>query len=216
MGRAPFHGNAGDGRARRGGTGRSSASSWSYMAASSAIGALGPVPLHVAGKSERRKVRGRRQRGATTPSSADELCEMEFLGMIVCAARAENGRVLRSAGYRAHDLLRSVWRSPSLGNRSGRSAFFFGFAPHLDQEPARILRDEGISGLNALSLLEAVGRGAEEDRVRPSDSKEAIHAESMHQNPRSAIQQTRSDGSFRIVDGVREVTDQPITHLISL
>jgi uncharacterized protein len=31
----------------------------------------------------------------------------------------------------------------------------------LDQEPARILRDEGIAGLNALSLLEAVGRGAE-------------------------------------------------------
>lgn len=38
---------------------------------------------------------------------------------------------------------------------------FFGFAPYLDQEPARILRDEGISGLNALSLLEAVGRGSE-------------------------------------------------------
>jgi uncharacterized protein len=32
-------------------------------------------------------------------------------------------------------------------------ALFFGFAPYLDQEPARILRDEGISGLNALSLL---------------------------------------------------------------
>jgi uncharacterized protein len=42
---------------------------------------------------------------------------------------------------------------------------FFGFAPYLDQEPARLLRDEGISGLNALSLLEAVGRGAE----RPSE-----------------------------------------------
>jgi hypothetical protein len=40
-------------------------------------------------------------------------------------------------------------------------ALFFGFAPYLDQEPARILRDEGISGLNALSLLEAIGRGAE-------------------------------------------------------
>lgn len=38
---------------------------------------------------------------------------------------------------------------------------FFGFAPYLDQEPARILRDEGISGLNALSLLESIGRGAE-------------------------------------------------------
>ena len=40
-------------------------------------------------------------------------------------------------------------------------ALFFGFAPYLDQEPARILRDEGIAGLNALSLLEAIGRGAE-------------------------------------------------------
>ncbi len=40
-------------------------------------------------------------------------------------------------------------------------ALFFGFSPYLDQEPVRILRDEGISGLNALSVLEAVGRGAE-------------------------------------------------------
>jgi uncharacterized protein len=38
---------------------------------------------------------------------------------------------------------------------------FFGFAPYLEQEPSRILRDEGAAGLNALSLLEAVGRGAE-------------------------------------------------------
>jgi AAA+ ATPase superfamily predicted ATPase len=38
---------------------------------------------------------------------------------------------------------------------------FFGFAPYLDQEPVRILRDEGISGGNAISLLEVIGRGAE-------------------------------------------------------
>jgi len=42
---------------------------------------------------------------------------------------------------------------------------FFGFAPYLEQEPTRILRDEGIAGLNAVSLLEAIGRGAE----RPSE-----------------------------------------------
>jgi len=36
----------------------------------------------------------------------------------------------------------------------GRSAF-------LEDEPGRILRDENIAGLNALSVLEAVGRGAE-------------------------------------------------------
>lgn len=38
---------------------------------------------------------------------------------------------------------------------------FFGFAPYLDQEPARFLRDEGITGANAVSLLEVIGRGAE-------------------------------------------------------
>ena len=38
---------------------------------------------------------------------------------------------------------------------------FFGFAPYLDQEPVRILRDEGISGLNAVAMLEVIGRGAE-------------------------------------------------------
>jgi AAA+ ATPase superfamily predicted ATPase len=38
---------------------------------------------------------------------------------------------------------------------------FFGFAPYLDQEPSRVLRDEGISGVNAISVLEAIGRGAE-------------------------------------------------------
>ncbi len=51
--------------------------------------------------------------------------------------------------------------------RSGQSVvdlaeeLFFGFAPFLDQEPMRILRDEGIAGINAVSVLEAVGRGAE-------------------------------------------------------
>jgi len=38
---------------------------------------------------------------------------------------------------------------------------FFGFAPYLEQEPARILRDEGIAGMNPISLLETIGRGAE-------------------------------------------------------
>lgn len=42
---------------------------------------------------------------------------------------------------------------------------FFGFSPYLDQEPSRILRDERIEGLNAVSVLEAIGRGAE----RPSE-----------------------------------------------
>lgn len=44
-------------------------------------------------------------------------------------------------------------------------ALYFDFAPYMEQEPQRILRDEGVSGLNAVSVLEAVGRGAE----RPSE-----------------------------------------------
>jgi AAA+ ATPase superfamily predicted ATPase len=45
------------------------------------------------------------------------------------------------------------------------NALYFDFAPYMEQEPQRILRDEGIAGLNALAVLGAVGRGAE----RPSE-----------------------------------------------
>ena len=38
---------------------------------------------------------------------------------------------------------------------------FFGRSAFLEDEPARILRDEKIRGLTALSVLEAVGRGAQ-------------------------------------------------------
>ncbi len=44
-------------------------------------------------------------------------------------------------------------------------ALYFDFAPYMEQEPQRLLRDEGVVGLNALAVLEAVGRGAE----RPSE-----------------------------------------------
>jgi AAA+ ATPase superfamily predicted ATPase len=44
-------------------------------------------------------------------------------------------------------------------------SLYFDFAPYMEQEPQRILRDEGVAGLNALAMLEAVGRGAE----RPSE-----------------------------------------------
>ncbi|MGH8679053.1 MAG: ATP-binding protein, partial [Burkholderiales bacterium] len=44
-------------------------------------------------------------------------------------------------------------------------ALYFDFAPYMEQEPRRILRDEGVTGLNAVAVLEAVGRGAE----RPSE-----------------------------------------------
>lgn len=38
---------------------------------------------------------------------------------------------------------------------------FFGRSAFLEDEPARILHDENIAGMTALSVLEAVGRGAE-------------------------------------------------------
>jgi AAA+ ATPase superfamily predicted ATPase len=44
-------------------------------------------------------------------------------------------------------------------------ALFFGFSSYMEQEPHQLLRDEGVAGLNALAVLEAVGRGAE----RPSE-----------------------------------------------
>jgi uncharacterized protein len=44
-------------------------------------------------------------------------------------------------------------------------SLYFGFAPQMEDEPARILRDEGFAGLNALSVLEAIGRGA----AKPSE-----------------------------------------------
>lgn len=42
---------------------------------------------------------------------------------------------------------------------------YFDFAPYMEQEPRRILRDEAVAGVNAVAVLEAVGRGAE----RPSE-----------------------------------------------
>ena len=39
-------------------------------------------------------------------------------------------------------------------------SLFFDFAPYMEQEPKRILHDEGVFGVNALAVLEAVGRGA--------------------------------------------------------
>jgi len=38
---------------------------------------------------------------------------------------------------------------------------YFDLAPYMEQEPQRLLRDEGVAGLNALAVLEAIGRGAE-------------------------------------------------------
>jgi hypothetical protein len=44
-------------------------------------------------------------------------------------------------------------------------SLYFGFAPYMEEEPQRLLRDEAFAGRNALAVLEAVGRGAE----RPSE-----------------------------------------------
>lgn len=39
-------------------------------------------------------------------------------------------------------------------------SLFFDFAPYMEQEPGRILHDDGVAGANALAVIEAVGRGA--------------------------------------------------------
>lgn len=44
-------------------------------------------------------------------------------------------------------------------------SLYFDYAPYMEQEPQRILRDEGVIGLNAVAVLQAVGRGA----GRPSE-----------------------------------------------
>jgi uncharacterized protein len=49
-------------------------------------------------------------------------------------------------------------------------SLYFDFAPYMEQEPQRILRDEGVTGASALALLETVGRGAE----RPSEMAQRL------------------------------------------
>jgi hypothetical protein len=44
-------------------------------------------------------------------------------------------------------------------------SLYFDFAPYMEQEPLRILRDEDVTGPNGLAVLEAIGRGAQ----RPSE-----------------------------------------------
>lgn len=44
-------------------------------------------------------------------------------------------------------------------------SLYFDYAPYMEQEPQRILRDEEVVGLNAVAVLQAVGSGAE----RPSE-----------------------------------------------
>ena len=44
-------------------------------------------------------------------------------------------------------------------------ALYFGYAPYMEEEPHRILRDEGVNGVTPVAILDAIGRGAE----RPSE-----------------------------------------------
>ena len=62
-------------------------------------------------------------------------------------------------------------------------ALYFDFAPYMELEPQRILRDEGVAGRNALAALEAVGRGAE----RPSEI--AARLGTAHTNLSRLLQQ---------------------------
>lgn len=80
---------------------------------------------------------------------------------------------LRCADARAFERFALVGGVPRYWEyvRTGRSltdmaeSLYFGHAPFLDEEPSRLLHDEGLTGLNALSVLEAIGRGA----AKPSE-----------------------------------------------
>lgn len=52
-------------------------------------------------------------------------------------------------------------------------SLYFDFVPYMEQEPQRILRDEGVAGLGALAVLEAVGRGAERRPDEPVETPRA-------------------------------------------
>ncbi|MFZ5468220.1 MAG: ATP-binding protein [Myxococcota bacterium] len=55
-------------------------------------------------------------------------------------------------------------------------SLYFELASYLEQEPKRLLRDEGITGVAALGVLEAVGRGAE----RPSEIASRLGVPQTH------------------------------------
>ncbi len=68
---------------------------------------------------------------------------------------------------------------------------YFGFAPYMENEPKRILSDENISGLNSISILEVVGRGAH----KPSEIAQRL--ETAQTNLSRYLQQL-SDASILI------------------
>ena len=70
-------------------------------------------------------------------------------------------------------------------------SLYFDLALYMEQEPQRILRDEGATGLNALAMLEAVGRGAE----RPSEIASRLGAA---QTNLSRLLQQLLDASVRL------------------
>ena len=59
------------------------------------------------------------------------------------------------------------WEFVSKGQGALESAedLYFNFAPYMQMEPRRVLKDEGLDDLNPLSILEAIGRGVN----RPSE-----------------------------------------------
>lgn len=68
-------------------------------------------------------------------------------------------------------------------------ALYFGFAPFMEFEPQRLLRDEQVNGATAVALLEAIGRGAH----RPSEIAGRI---GVPQTNLSRLQQQLTDASI--------------------
>jgi hypothetical protein len=83
------------------------------------------------------------------------------------ACGQDPGRMASFENYSCVGGIPRYWEfvEPGQDTLALADALYFDLAPYMEQEPQRILRDEGVAGLNALAVLEAVGRGAE----RPSE-----------------------------------------------
>lgn len=104
-------------------------------------------------------------RGAPLYGRAHKLLRVEPMSYRAFCAATHRNPVKRDS-FTQFSLVGGVPRYWELVER-GQSAvglaeqMFFGTAPFLEFEPSRLLKDEGVTGLSAPALLEAVGRGAE-------------------------------------------------------
>jgi hypothetical protein len=123
----------------------------------------------LAGSSQRMMSELFLQRAAPLYGRANKLLHVRPMDYAAfCDARAQDPRMAESfEKFACVGGVPKYWEFVEVSASAVELAdsLYFDFAPYMEQEPQRILRDEGVAGLNALAVLEAVGRGAE----RPSE-----------------------------------------------